>query len=67
MQAPKRAALVSDLYDDPREAEAAPLRGILEVIADQLERLEHDVTRSYEEWFVETDDEWAVPYLGDLV
>ncbi|HWC32132.1 MAG TPA: hypothetical protein VG709_03300, partial [Actinomycetota bacterium] len=63
----RRTDVVSSLYASRRDADTSPLRRILEIITEQLERLEHDVTRSYEEWFVETDDEWAVPYLGDLV
>ncbi|MBK9940762.1 MAG: hypothetical protein IPP13_03970 [Kouleothrix sp.] len=43
------------------------LRGLLRVIAEQVDRLEGDIAGLYENWFIETCDDWAVPYLGDLV
>ncbi|MDR7275495.1 hypothetical protein [Catenuloplanes atrovinosus] len=51
-----------------RDAEAGePLRALLAVVAEQLDLVEADLRRLYDNWFIETCDEWAVPYLGDLV
>lgn len=51
-----------------RDAELGePLRALLAVIAEELQLLEDDISRLYENWFIETCDEWLVPYLGDLL
>ncbi|GAB7045631.1 hypothetical protein [Catenuloplanes indicus] len=51
-----------------RDAEAGePLRALLAVVAEQLDLAEADLRRLYDNWFIETCDDWAVPYLGDLV
>jgi hypothetical protein len=44
-----------------------PLRGLLAVISEQVEVVEADIRQLYENWFIETCDEWAVPYIADLV
>jgi hypothetical protein len=44
-----------------------PLRALLAVIESELELLEDDISQLYENWFIETCDEWVVPYLGDLL
>jgi len=51
-----------------RDAEKGyPLRAILRVIAEQVEVVEDDIARLYENWFIETCDDWVVPYIGELV
>ena len=47
--------------------QGSPLRALIEVLADQAELVEADITRLYENWFIETCEEWLVPYLGDLL
>lgn len=49
------------------EEEGAPLRALLQVIGEQVEVLEEDLERLYENWFIETCEDWVVPYLGDLI
>jgi hypothetical protein len=44
-----------------------PLRALLRVIAEQVNVLEDDIERLYDNWFIETADDWVVPYLGDLI
>ena len=44
-----------------------PLRALLAVVEEELEALESDTARLYDNWFIETCDEWTVPYIGDLV
>jgi hypothetical protein len=39
----------------------------LSVLAEQAGVVEDDITRRYENWFIETCDEWVVPYIGDLL
>src|SRR5262249_33225136 len=51
-----------------RDAERGePLRALIAVIAEQAAVMEDDITRLYENWFIETCDEWVVPYIGDLL
>ena len=44
-----------------------PLRALLEVIAEQVNIVESDISRLYENWFIETCDDWVVPYIGQLI
>jgi uncharacterized repeat protein (TIGR01451 family) len=44
-----------------------PLRALLQVIGEQVQVVEDDIERLYENWFIETCDDWVVPYLGDLI
>jgi hypothetical protein len=47
--------------------EGEPLRALLGVIGTEFDRIEGDVEGLYENWFIETCDEWVVPYIGDLL
>jgi hypothetical protein len=44
-----------------------PLRGLLQVISEQVNIVEADIAQLYENWFIETCQDWVVPYIGDLV
>lgn len=44
-----------------------PLKALLRVIAEQVNVVEDDITQLYDNQFIETAADWAVPYLGDLV
>jgi len=44
-----------------------PLKALLQVIAEQVDVVEDDIDQLYDNWFIETAQDWAVPYLGDLV
>lgn len=48
-------------------AHGEPLRALLAVIEDELERIEADTATLYDNWFIETCEEWVVPYIGDLL
>ncbi|MDX3310066.1 hypothetical protein ACWGH3_21020 [Streptomyces sp. NPDC054884] len=51
-----------------RDAEqGGPLRALLTVVAEQAAVLEEDIERLYDNWFIETCDDWVTPYIGDLV
>ena len=51
-----------------RDAEVGlPLRSLLRVIGEQVEVVEQDIDRLYENWFIETCEDWVVPYIADLV
>ncbi|MFF6880822.1 polymer-forming cytoskeletal protein [Streptomyces sp. NPDC012474] len=47
--------------------EGEPLRALLAVIAEQIDRVRDGVQQGYEDLFVETAAPWVLPYLGDLV
>jgi hypothetical protein len=44
-----------------------PLKSLLSVIAEQAEVLEENLDQLYDDLFIETCAEWAVPYIGDLI
>jgi hypothetical protein len=44
-----------------------PLRALLAIIEGELERVEADTAGLYDNWFIETCDEWVVPYIGELL
>ena len=48
-------------------ADGEPLRALLAILAEQGKKVERDVAQLYDNWFIETCEEWVVPYLGDLV
>lgn len=43
------------------------LRSFLGVVAEQVDVIEDDLQRLYDDWFIETCAPWAVPYLGELL
>jgi hypothetical protein len=44
-----------------------PLRALLQVIAEQVNLVDADIAQLYENWFIETCQDWVVPYIGDLI
>jgi len=44
-----------------------PLRDLLRVITEQADVIEDDIGQLYENWFIETCQDWVVPYIGDLI
>ena len=51
-----------------RDAQAGEaLRALLQVISEQVDVVQADIDGLYENWFIETCDDWVVPYIGDLV
>ena len=51
-----------------RDAEQQyPLQSLLRVIAEQVNVVEDDIAQLYANWFIETADDWAVPYIADLI
>ncbi len=51
-----------------RDAEQGyPLRALLQVISEQVNVVEEDISQLYENWFIETCKDWVVPYIGDLI
>jgi hypothetical protein len=44
-----------------------PLRALLRVIGEQVGVIEKDIAGLYENWFIETCQDWVVPYIGTLI
>jgi hypothetical protein len=44
-----------------------PLQALLRAVAEQVNVVEDDINQLYENWFIETADDWAVPYIADLI
>jgi len=59
--------LLPVVYRQQDETRGHPLRDLLRAIAEQVQLVEDDIAQLYENWFIETCDEWVIPYLGDLV
>ncbi|OKH52985.1 hypothetical protein NIES2101_12940 [Calothrix sp. HK-06] len=43
------------------------LRELLRIISEQVNVVESDISQLYENWFIETCQDWVVPYIGDLI
>jgi hypothetical protein len=51
-----------------RDADAGDvLRALVEVFGEQADILKDDIARLYDNCFIETCDDWVVPYIGELV
>ena len=59
--------LMPDIYRMRDVDQRYPLRALLRVIAEQVNLVEDDITQLYENWFIETAEDWAVPYIADLI
>jgi hypothetical protein len=44
-----------------------PLKSLVAILAEQIEVLQESLYQAYDDQFIETCQEWVVPYLGDLV
>jgi hypothetical protein len=44
-----------------------PLKSLLAILAEQIEVLQESLYQAYDDQFIETCQEWVVPYIGDLV
>lgn len=65
--AKKLYELLPAFYRIRDSQEGEPLKALIAVIAREAGVMEADITRLYENWFIETCDEWVVPYIGDLL
>jgi len=59
--------LLPSVYRQRDAEQGEPLRALLRVVAEQVNAVEDDIAQLYENWFVETCQDWVVPYLGDLI
>jgi hypothetical protein len=59
--------LLPALYRQRDEERNLPLQALLQVIGEQVDVVEEDISQLYENWFIETCQDWIVPYIGDLI
>ncbi|MBW4670825.1 MAG: hypothetical protein KME60_26225 [Cyanomargarita calcarea GSE-NOS-MK-12-04C] len=59
--------LLPAIYRIRDESQGSTLRALLNVIENELQIVESDIDNLYDNWFIETCDEWVVPYIGDLL
>jgi hypothetical protein len=59
--------LLPAIYRLRDTGQGSPLQALLRVIAEQAGVLEKDIANLYDNWFIETCDDWVVPYIGALV
>jgi hypothetical protein len=65
---PDRLYELMPLVHRMRDAEQGyPLKALLAVIAEQVNVVEHDIAQLYDNWFIETCEDWVAPYIGDLI
>jgi hypothetical protein len=43
------------------------LKAFIAVLAQQADVVDEDIANLYDNWFIETCDEWVVPYIGNLL
>ena len=59
--------LLPAIYRLRDRQQGEPLRALLGVIDQELRAIEADIDGLYRNLFIETCDEWVVPYIGDLL
>lgn len=59
--------LLPELYRWRDEQQGKPLEAFLSVLERELHTLEIDMEAMYDNWFIQTCDNWTVPYLADLL
>lgn len=59
--------LLPAIYQQRDHASGGPLKALLRVIAEQVNVVDADIGRMYQNWFIETCENWAVPYIGALI
>lgn len=50
-----------------QEQPLPPLQQLLDVIGEQVDVVEADIAQLYDNWFIETCEDWVVPYIADLI
>lgn len=67
-RSPDRLYQLMPLVHRMRDAEQGyPLKALLAVIAEQVNLVEDDIARLYDNWFIETCEDWVAPYIGELI
>ncbi len=59
--------LMPAIYRRRDEEAGGPLQALLGVMEEELDRLGRDIDQLRENAFIETCEEWAAPYIGELI
>jgi hypothetical protein len=59
--------LLPVIYRQRDQELGQPLRALLQIISEQVGLVEADIAQLYENWFIETCEDWVVPYIADLI
>lgn len=59
--------LIPSIYRIRDQAQGEPLRALMAALESELRVVEEDIDALYDNWFIETCDEWTIPYLASLV
>ena len=59
--------LLPVIYRQRDELQGGPLKAVLEVITEQVNLVEADIGQLYDNWFIETCEDWVVPYMAELI
>ena len=52
---------------DAEKAQSYALRALLRVISTEVNAVEDNIRQLYDDLFMETAQDWVVPYIGDLI
>src|SRR4051812_49042917 len=59
--------LIPAIYRERDEQQGYPLRVLLRIVGGQVEIIDADIQQLWDNFFIETCERWAIPYIGDLV
>jgi hypothetical protein len=59
--------LMPVVYRERDEQEGFPLRDLLRLVTEQADIVSSDIQLLWDNFFIETCERWAIPYIGDLV
>lgn len=60
-------SLLGQAPDTNQNKFAMPLQALMEVLGEQIAVLEENLAQLYDDQFIETCADWAIPYIGELV
>ena len=68
MKTPDRLyELLPAVYRQRDADQGYQLQAQLRVVTEQVDVVDSNIAQLYENWFIETCEDWVVPYIGDLV
>jgi hypothetical protein len=59
--------LLPEVYRVRDAGQGKALAGLMAVIAEQATAVDADILQLYDDWFIETCQEWLTSYIGDLL
>jgi Phage tail protein (Tail_P2_I) len=59
--------LLPEIYRTRDYQAGEPLRALMSVLESEFDCVSNDVSQLYKNWFIETCDDWVIPYIADLI